>query len=370
MFKCQRLENKQIEFQLHVPVKLKGVEVKTRIRIHMYPEDIVSFRAETTSSLPSAVESKLKCACMLLSFRLHKPLSLIVPVTARVPPQPKSKSSGAVLDHLRTLCRATVFGVYIPDKAIDKAGLDAIQHALSKADGPSLSKRSLQSLFGDNTKGKIVRFDSNDLSDDSDKDNVRKDDVHKDDVHKDDARDAPPTYRKSVKTEDQPLPPYPINDSPPSKLALDRKRRRLGSSDSTATHDSADYTMSRHEIESRLAALATQFLARDEERDKKQREQEQELQQLRSQLGGVKATVRRLRRRLDEAREEGDEARCDIEAVKKDLDEVWSSISDINDNGFDAETEERILDNLSGRVFDHIGEKRCRATVVIESIDD
>ncbi|EFW98694.1 phosphatidylethanolamine methyltransferase [Grosmannia clavigera kw1407] len=316
-------------FQLHIPVRLRGVTRDTTILMPLYPDAIDSLEPERfPAPAPAAVDKKLRGSCVCLRFRLRRPIPIIVPITAAMPLRPFRRPTGDVLDRLRSLVHVTALDVYVPDLELSSAKLQAIQTrlaALQTVQRASSRTRSrppshdLRCLF-DGTGGKIVdRLD-----------------------------DSPPAY-------DQIGPP------PPLAPIVEPDRKPVPPSDHKAELEPAGYRKRRRrerdspppdDIDSRLAAIWAE-LRRKDDRIEQLEARVQQLEHDREEGAEETAT---LRRELDKAVAANEELEGQLLLTGERLDGLVDEVAYIQENGLDSEVEDRIVETVTDCVFEQISE--------------
>lgn len=187
-----RFDSKGSLFDIHVPLKLKGLDSTSDITLRACASSIISFDLVKNSPVSSEVEQEFKSPALGLRFQLSRHLDIIAPTRALEPIRPGGRArSGVVLDAIREFSRATIFSVYIearnaPPKL--QSVSDAISQGLFKT---SCSSRfQLASMYA-GLGAKIVQLGADDTL-------------------------APPSYEET----EPPPPPPPIDPKP------DRKRPR------------------------------------------------------------------------------------------------------------------------------------------------
>ncbi|KAF5986387.1 hypothetical protein FBULB1_2450 [Fusarium bulbicola] len=187
-----RFDSKGSLFDIHIPLKLKGLDNTSDIALRACASSIISLDLVKNSPVPSEVEQEFKSPALGLRFQLHRRLDILVPTPALEPIRPAGRArSGVVLDAIREFSRATVFTVYIEARnaspKLQSVG-DAVSQGLFKA--TCNSRFQLASMYA-GLGAKIVQLGAGDTLE-------------------------PPSYEET----EPPPPPPPIDSKP------DRKRPR------------------------------------------------------------------------------------------------------------------------------------------------
>lgn len=303
-------------FQLHIPVRLRGVTRDTTILVPIYPDAIISLDPERFPSTPAIIDKKLRCSCICLRFQLNRPISVIVPVAATTPLKPFRNPSGDVLDRLRSLVQVTSLCIYVPDLELSSAKLHTIQaklETLQKAFSRTRSKPPVHDLvcLFDGTGGKIVEC----------------------------LNESPPAY-------DQIGPPPPLAPiiesdakSEPKSKPNDKKRRRR---DSPAPEDT----------DSRIDAIWAELRKKDlkiEQLEARVKQLEHEKEE-----GADETDVLRLE--LDKVIAVNEELEGQLLLTNEKLDSLIDEVAYIQENGLDSDVEERIVGTVTDCVFEQISE--------------
>ncbi|KAG5745255.1 hypothetical protein H9Q70_012049 [Fusarium xylarioides] len=187
-----RFDSKGSLFDIHVPLKLKGLDSTSDITLRACASFIDSLDLVKNSPVSSEVEQEFKSPALGLRLQLNRHLDILVPTPTLEPIRPAGRAlSGVVLDAIRDFSRATVFTVYIEARNASpklQSVSDAVNQGLLKT---SCSSRfQLASMYAGHG-GKIVQLGTDDTL-------------------------APPSYEET----EPPPPPPPIDPKP------DRKRPR------------------------------------------------------------------------------------------------------------------------------------------------
>ncbi|KAH7237150.1 uncharacterized protein BKA55DRAFT_521110, partial [Fusarium redolens] len=187
-----RFDSKSALFDIHIPLKLKGLDSTSDITLRACASSIISLDLVKNPIVHSEVEQEFKSAALGLRFQLNRHLDILVPTPALEPICPAGRArSGAVLDAIREFSRATAFTIYIEARNASpklQSISDAVSRGLFKT---SCSSRfQLASMYA-GLGAKIVQLGADDTL-------------------------APPSYEET----EPPPPPPPIDHKP------DRKRPR------------------------------------------------------------------------------------------------------------------------------------------------
>ncbi|KAM0251257.1 hypothetical protein ACHAQJ_008290 [Trichoderma viride] len=161
---CFRDETSQASFQLHCPIRVKGIESQSRIIGLIHTHSMVCLSFDENPEVPEIVRKKLNCKAVRLHFDLCRPLDLIASAVATEPIQPRKRLSGQAIDALRSLTTATALDIYISAREVSKPKLSAVCKAVSRnllrPISPDIST-ILASLYG-GSGGKIISLSSQD----------------------------------------------------------------------------------------------------------------------------------------------------------------------------------------------------------------
>jgi translation elongation factor EF-1beta len=179
-------------FELHIPIKLKGLNNTSDITLRACASSIISLDLVKNPTVTAEVEQELESTALGLRFELNCQLDILVPTPVIEPICPGGRArSGLILDAVREFTRATTFSVYIEARDAPptlQSISDAVNQGLFKS--YRSSRFQLASMYA-GLGAKIVRLDA---------DNTL----------------MPPSYQET----EPPPPPPPIDDKP------DRKRHR------------------------------------------------------------------------------------------------------------------------------------------------
>ncbi|SCV48114.1 uncharacterized protein FFB14_10201 [Fusarium fujikuroi] len=187
-----RFDSKGSLFDIHIPLKLKGIDNTSDITLRACASSVISLDIIKNPTVSSEVEQEFKSLALGLRFQLNRHLDILVPIPALEPIRPAGRArSGVVLDAIREFSRATVFTLYIEARnaspKLQSVG-DAVSQGLFKTS--CSSGFQLASMYA-GLGAKIVQLGMDEAL-------------------------APPSYEET----EPPPPPPPIDPKP------DRKRPR------------------------------------------------------------------------------------------------------------------------------------------------
>ncbi|KAF4945690.1 hypothetical protein FGADI_11743 [Fusarium gaditjirri] len=187
-----RFDSKCSLFDIHIPLKLKGLDNTSDITLRACASSIISLDLVKNSPVSGEVKQEFKSPALGLRFQLNRHLDILVPTPALEPICPAGRArSGIVLDAIREFSRATAFTIYIESRNASpklQSVSDAVSQGLFKT---SCSSRfQLASMYA-GLGAKIVQLGEDEML-------------------------APPSYEET----EPPPPPPPIDPKP------DRKRPR------------------------------------------------------------------------------------------------------------------------------------------------
>lgn len=319
-----------IVLQLHIPVHLKDVKFATYLMISLCPNAIASIDFETFASPQPVVLEKLECSTVCLHFHLRNPVTrIIAPASAAQPLRPKRLASGQVLDALRSLASATSFKVYVPDTALSTTKAQAICDAVSKYrlqsqddDGDGLDLASLYSGSGGQLIDPSARLDD----------------------------EPPPSYHEVEST--SPPPPPPLTSD-------NKKRRRLHSPDKVIESGPGPETGKPAGLEALWARLISHE-ARSEER----------IHELEKQVKSLKEDNVNLHDQLSASQDREERSAATIIDLENELLEAKQRVDDLEDqveellrNGFDDDTKERMVANVTDSVLENLQTETYNTTM-------
>jgi hypothetical protein len=109
-----RFDSTSTLFDVHIPLKLKGLENRSDITLRACASSIISLDLVKNPTVPTEVEQELESTALGLRFELNCNLDILVPTPALEPVRPAGRAhSGLVLDTVREFSRATAFTIYI-----------------------------------------------------------------------------------------------------------------------------------------------------------------------------------------------------------------------------------------------------------------
>lgn len=342
---CLMLESRFVgetltaSFQLHCPIRVKGIESQSHIIGLIHTRSIVSFNFDENPEVPEIVRKKLNCKAVRLHFELCQPLDLVASTLATEPVQPRKRLSGQAFDALRSLAGATAFDIYVSAREISKAKLTAVHEAASQKLlqplHPDISS-TLASLYG-NSAGRVISLSS------------------RPDKTSTSGNEKPPSY-----DEIEPPPP-PDLDTPllhksekqPSVAAVtgtsNKKRRRLDDSSTSSETDDC------HNI---LAALTSM---------------RKEMHRLEKRVEWLEKENKNLNRELDDLRASCEKVTDAVEVdgtalleVHEDLNELKEQVDFLAQGGMDSDVEEHIVETVKQSVLTHILESGYNTKITFE----
>lgn len=336
-----RFSNKtsSASFQLHCPIRVKGIESQSHIIGLIHTRSIILFNYDENPEVPEIVRRKLNCKAIRLHFDLCQPLDLIASAAATEPVQPRKRLSGQTFDSLRSLAQATAVDIYISARGISQAKLSAVCEAVSQTILQPLDPdipTALASLYG-GRGGKVVS-----LSSPQDDSSVLR-------------NDEPPSY-----AELEPPPPPDVETSSHHKSEPlmsvgavtgggDKKRRRLD--DSSTSSEIDNY----HDV---LAALS--HMRKEMHRLAKRVEQlEKENKDLNKELDDLRASC-------EKATDAVDADGAALLEVHENLDELKVQVDFLAQGRLDSDAEEHIVETVKNSVLTHILERGYNTKIIIE----
>lgn len=266
---------REASLRLRVLLALKGFPNQKYVYLLVYPEHVLSIRLHG-NDIPEPVRDAFirnkSCTSadgiVGLHFSLKQPAAVVGPSDTNV--QPKTSSSGNVLDSLHSLARATVFAFYVPSRSIPDNQLRAL---CDLSDGTfRLFSGKFKSLYGG--KGATV-IGQHGIDDES-----------------------PPSY-------DELAPSSPPPRSCPSCRGEPAAKKRKSSTRTAESHDD-DW---RTAFEQGLERLEKRFVERLDERLAETTKciLEQFEEHLETRLGDIRTEI------LDEAHERLEEAKDEMD---------------------------------------------------------
>ncbi|KAL6851831.1 hypothetical protein J3F83DRAFT_757558 [Trichoderma novae-zelandiae] len=320
-------ETPSASFQLHCPVRVKGVETQSHIICLIHTPSITSFKYDENPEVPEVVRKKLNCKAIRLHFELCQPLDLIAPAAATEPVQPRKRLSGQAFDSLRSLAKSSALDIYISAREISQAKLAAVREAIIRSDLQPLNAdiaTVLASLYG-GSGGKVVE-----LSLPRDHPSISR-------------NDEPPSY-----ADVEPPPPPDVDIAPHSKPKFpllddaaagssSNKRRRLDDSGTSSEVDSY------RDIWDTLCHMR------------------EEMQRLAKRVEHLEEENKGLKEELDDLRASCEKATDAIESdetalleVHEELDELKVQVDFLAQGGLYNDAEEHIVETVTNSVLTHM----------------
>ncbi|KAL7957872.1 hypothetical protein V8C34DRAFT_284606 [Trichoderma compactum] len=326
-------------FQLHCPIRVKGIESQSHIIGLIHTHSIALFNYDENPEVPEIVRRKLNCRAIRLHFDLRQPLDLVASTAAAEPVQPRKRLSGQAFDSLRSLGKATALDVYISAREVSQAKLSAIREAVAQSTLQPLdfdTQAALASLYG-GKGGKIISLSSppHNLSTLP--------------------NDEPPSYADL-----EPPPPPDLEPSSPSKSQYPpsvgpsiekngKKRRRLNDSSASSEIDN------NHDVWAALSDMRKEMhrLSKRVERlEKENKDLKEELEDLRTSCEKAIDTI--------------DADGVALLEVHEDLDELKVHVDFLSHGGLDSDAEEHLVETVKSSVLTHILENGYNAKITIE----
>lgn len=334
---CFSSRSSVASFQLHCPVRVKGIESYSYITGLIHIRSIVSLNFDENPDIPDIVRKKLNCKAVCLHFDLCQPLDLIASTAATEPIQPRKRLSGQVIDALRSLAKATAFTIYISAREISLPRLTALNEAVAQNLLQPIhtdTSTDLASLYG-GKGGKIITLCSQDYTSTSRNEN-------------------PPSYDQ---LETLPLKigtsPLSTNETPSSVAANNRrnekKRRRLD--DSSTSSEADDY----HSIWITLTNMR-----------KEMHKLTKRVERLERENRDLNKEVDELRASCEKATDAADADGTALLEVHEDLNELRVQVDFLAQGRLDSDAEEHIIETVKESVLTHILERGYNTKIIIE----
>ncbi|EHK25847.1 uncharacterized protein TRIVIDRAFT_62509 [Trichoderma virens Gv29-8] len=332
-------EASSASFQLHCPIRVKGIESQSHIIGLIHTHSITLFSYDENPEVPDIVRKKLNCRAVRLHFDLRQPLDLIVSTAATEPVQPRKRLSGQVFDSLRSLAKATALDVYISAREVSQAKLSAVCEAVAQnilqpleSDIPT----ALSSLYG-GSGGKVISLSSSSHSSSAP------------------PNDEPPSYAElgpppppDLKASSQPK-SQPLLSVGPITEGSDKKRRRLDDSSTSPGIDNY------HDVWATLSDMR------------------KEMHRLANRVEQLERENKELKEELDDLRASCEKATDAIDAdgaalleVHEDLNELRVHVDFLSHGGLDSDAEEHIVETVKNSVLTHILERGYNTKITIE----
>lgn len=144
-------------FQIRANVALKARKDKTNVFLSIYPERLQAVQLVDHDGPEDTTSAQLDTSTYCLKFTLSMPPALIVPKGDLTPRQ---RSSGTLLDSLRSLAEQTTFKLLLPTTTLSKAQLESLCKAASSGALSSMEKlKDVASLYG-GKGGRVIQHES------------------------------------------------------------------------------------------------------------------------------------------------------------------------------------------------------------------
>lgn len=334
---CYSSQSSRASFQLHCPIRVKGIESYSCITSLINIRSIVTLNFNENPEIPDIVRKKLNCKAVCLHLDLCQPLNLVAPTAAIEPIQPRKRPSGQVIDALRSLAKATAINIYISAREISLPRLAAFCEAVSQNRLHPIhtdTSTGLASLYG-GRGGKIITLSSEDYASTSRSEN-------------------PPSYDQL-----ESLPPKTGisllgTDESPSSVATssrrnEKKRRRLD--DSSTSSEADDYHS--------MWILMTNMRKEMHKLTKRVERLERENKDLNDELDDLRANC-------EKATEAAEADETAVLEVHEDLNDLKVQVDFLAQGRLNSEAEEHIIETVKESVLTHILESSYNAKIVIE----
>ncbi|KAM0454327.1 hypothetical protein ACHAPV_008406 [Trichoderma viride] len=333
---CFSSQSSVASFQLHCPIRVKGIESYSCITSIINIRSIVALKYDENPEIPDIVRKKLNCKAVCLHLDLCQPLDLVAPTAATEPIQPRKRPSGQVIDALRSLATATAINIYISARELSLPRLAAFCEAVSQNRLHSIhtdTSTGLASLYG-GRGGKIITL-SEDYASTSRSEN-------------------PPSYDQL-----ESLPPKtgisPLStDESPSSVATssrrnEKKRRRL---DYSSTSSEADDYHSMWILMTNMRKEMHKLTKRVERLERENKDLNDELDELRASC--------------EKATDAADADETALLEVHEDIQDLRVQVDFLAQGRLNSDVEEHIIETVKESVLTHILESSYNAKIVIE----
>ncbi|KAH8130834.1 hypothetical protein ACSS6W_004306 [Trichoderma asperelloides] len=324
-------------FQLHCPIRVKGIESHSYITGLIHTRSITSLTFDENPEIPDIVRKKLNCKAVCLHFDLCQPLDLIASTAATEPIQPRKRLSGQVIDALRSLAEATAFNIYISAREIALPRLNALCEAVSQNLLQPINtdiSTILAALYG-RRGGKIITLSSQAYASTSRNEN-------------------PPSYDQletlPLKAGISPLSTHEsLSSVAASNKCNEKKRRRL---DDSSTSSEAD---DHHSIWITLTNMRKEM----HRLSKRVERLERENKDLNKELDDLRASC-------EKATDAADADGAALLEVHEDLNELRVQVDFLAQGRLDSDAEEHIIETVKESVLTHILERGYNTKIIIE----
>lgn len=334
---CFSSQSSKASFQLHCPIRVKGIESYSCITSLINIRSIATLSFDENPEIPDIVRKKLNCKAVCLHLDLCQPLDLVASTAATEPIQPRKRPSGPVIDALRSLAKATAIRIYISAREISLPRLAAFCEAVSQNRLHPLhtdTSTGLASLYG-GSGGKIITLPSEDCAPAPRSEN-------------------PPSYDQL-----ESLPPRTGTsllgaDESPSSVATssrcnEKKRRRL--EDSSTSSEADDYHS--------MWILMTNMRKEMHKLTKRVERLERENKYLNDELDELRASC-------EKATEAADADETALLEVHEDINDLRVQVDFLAQGRLNSGAEEHIIETVKESVISHILETGYNAKIVIE----
>ncbi|KAL7966016.1 hypothetical protein HDV63DRAFT_408025 [Trichoderma sp. SZMC 28014] len=333
---CYSSQSSKASFQLHFPIRVKGIESYSCITSSINIRSIATLKLDENPEIPDIVRKKLNCKAVCLHVDLSQPFDLIASTAATEPIQPRKRPSGPVIDALRSLAKATAISIYISAREISLPRLAAFCEAVSQSRLHPIhtdTSTSLASLYG-GSGGKIITLSSEDYAPTSRNENP---------PSYDQLESLPPKTGSSLLGTDE------SSSVATSSRRNEKKRRRL--EDSSTSSEADDYHS--------MWILMTNMRKEMHRLTKRVERLERENKYLNDELDELRASC-------EKATEAADADETALLEVHEDINDLRVQVDFLAQGRLNSGAEEYIVETVKESVISHILETGYNAKIVIE----
>lgn len=333
---CFSSQSSVASFQLHCPIRVKGIESYSCITSLINIRSIVTLKFDENPEIPDIVRKKLNCKAVCLHLDLCQPLDLVAPTAATEPIQPRKRPSGQVIDALRSLATATAINIYISAREISLPRLAAFCEAISQSRLHPIhtdTSTGLASLYGGGG-GKIITL-SEDYASTSRSENP---------PSYDQLESLPPQTGISLLSTDQ-----SSSSVATSSRRNEKKRRRLD--DSSTSSEADDYHS--------MWILMTNMRKEMHKLTKRIERLERENKDLNDELDDLRASC-------EKATDAADADEAALLEVHEDIHDLRVQVDFLAQGRLNSDAEDHIIETVKESVLTHILESTYNAKIVIE----
>lgn len=333
---CFSSQSSVASFQLHCPIRVKGIESYSCITSLINIRSIVALKFDENPEIPDIVRKKLNCKAVCLHLDLCQPLDLIAPTAATEPIQPRKRPSGQVIDTLRSLATAPAINIYISAREISLPRLAAFCEAVSQSRLHPIhtdTSTGLASLYG-GSGGKIITL-SEDFASTSRSENP---------PSYDQLESLPPKTGISLLSTDQ-----SSSSVATSSRRNEKKRRRLD--DSSTSSEADDY----HSMWILMTNMRKEMLKLTKRVERLERENKD----LNDELDDLRASC-------EKATDAADADEAALLEVHEDIHDLRVQVDFLAQGRLNSDAEEHIIETVKESVLTNILESAYNAKIVIE----